>query len=429
MTLLLVLGLLLLWSVTKDPRSAPGYVFGIGVIITIPGVLSIDFLPLGLGLLASGCALTLASASVKFPAKIVLPLSVIAAVHALPLFIAYGHQGFATNSSLVTIIVAGFVLATGLPVLSDGRQAQAILNIFFRATVLSVASMLVTLALEFLGGMRAPVVGTITSTLQQTVPIRFPFTTYLGKTSFSAGQTFDRWTGLAREPGMMALYCLVALVIAFLWTHGRCLIIAVLMLSAGVLATGSTTGMAIFFACLLLLFSYRLSAKLGLGGRWIHALTIVASIALVPLAEELIGLLLQDKQTRDNPSFSSRTADVDEGLRALSEAPFLGTEPSGQSFSLVGGIAQLGIFYPVLVFLFFIAICRVSRWKYEVTLLAVGVFLTFALTQPAMSSFTPLLVTLAVAYSATVNTRGLDGNSVVADVSAKACDPHGHAPS
>lgn len=400
MLVLVFVTLLAAVLISRRGASTPGFLLGAASLLISPSLSEAQYQAVGFLLIGVAFLLAATKRTLRLSPGVVAIMGVFAALHFLPVVVTLVSLGYAPEGELYSAAIA-FALAVAVtPILSDRDYSYAAAKLFVTANVLMAASALATLVLNRTLGIGTRYeFGNPLSNYGTPVPLDFPLTTSLGSTQFfiAAFGEIDRWTGLAREPGMAAVYCLISLIIVqsvrnfpFRWT-------STIVLALGVLGTGSTSGILIFFVVVILILAYGAVRNYPLY-RFLLSLCIVSGLFVFSAAVLSFARgVIEEKEQRDSVSYSDRMADVESGLQALEQSPWLGIGLDGQSFSLIGGIAKWGLGYPILVAVFISLVVRVTWPNRAVAIGGGGLFLVFLTTQPALGSFAAFVMMGAVA--------------------------------
>jgi hypothetical protein len=230
-------------------------------------------------------------------------------------------------------------------------------------------------------------------------PVYFPFTTTVSQAQF-LGITIPRFTGIGREPGWMALYCIFAFfLVRRIFPKRR---VPQLLLLVGLAGTVSTAGFGVFVGSFALALFLRRRAStpgfamLRTGWYFVLAGGAVWLILFAPV------LGVSAKGSLNAVSAFERTTSTNAGVNALLTNPF----PGGQEAAAVGGvnlvatIAAYGVIYSAAILLAVLGPLRSYPHKRALLTLLSPIAITLLAAQPPRdSTWVYCLVILAVAIT------------------------------
>jgi hypothetical protein len=289
-------------------------------------------------------------------------------------------------------------VAAAAVVLADERRRRIVAKLFAAAVLAACLSCVVTLALWLVQGVGSGVVGqTPVGADQLQQPVYFPFTVCFGQLT-TGGLTIPRLTGIAREPGWMAMYAAFTFFLLPRIGWGRWRIVALF----GLLATGSTAGFGVF--AIVLAFEVFLRRRESLAPftdyvRRLVGLAVMAGSVWVALYAPVFGL--EAKGARDQYSVDARQAATSAGWEALKSSPL-----GGNSTQVVGGvnliaaIAAAGLPF-VLCVLAALLLPRVSHRARHLTSAPIAILVLTLLTSQPPQDSTWVFVCALMVYAVT----------------------------
>lgn len=390
--ILLFGGLLMVLLASKKPKSLSPVIVLVGMLFSRPNIWGEQYSNIGLVLfsLAAIIAVVQDQGKFKFADREFRPLQspllwVVAAY--LWLILRANYKGLETLSQFTggLLVTAGCVLAV-LMVAADRARRLLLAKGFVAIVALCCLSYVVTAVLWAATGVGSGVLASIQiGAWPQPQPVYFPFTTTVSTQSV-LGYQLPRFVGIGREPGWMALYGAVAmLLLPLLGWHQRVL---KLLLVVGVCGTLSTAGFGILFVCLA--FDYMLNgrSRTRFEGviRFSFGLLLVAFAGWVAFYAPVLGIGAKGEQ--NGISLSERTIATDLGIWALNNDPFsggLGADKVG-AVNLIAAIAAYGVPFSLAVGLGTISPLRFHPNRRLLAPLLVALFLTLLTSQPALDS-------------------------------------------
>ncbi len=320
-----------------------------------------------------------------------------------------------------TPLITGLVLTSGVVaaaavVLADASRRRWAA----RAFVILIAAMCTSYVLSLLCwavfGLRS---GQITSfqvwDTGTPQPVYAPFTTTVAELTV-LGIPLPRFSGLGREPGLMAMYIGFAVFLAARlgWTHLRLRLVLV----AGLLGTLSTAG----FGVLLVVLAYDVflrarGERSQLHNRCVQALGVLALGASVWLAVFAPVFGLSAKADMNTMSLTERSTVTSAGLRELASLSLVGGNSAGANaaISLVAAIAPLGLLFSLLVTAVLWMPMRTHTQRDLAVAPVAVLFLTLLTAQPSLdSTWVYVLVLLAYGVTQRDSEPGDDGSPVPA---------------
>jgi len=103
MTLVVLIGVYLTWSIIRRPNASPGYLVGTALLFLSPSVLSIDYQPVGYFLLVLGAVLAIGLGAASIGRGVAVVLFLLLALHGLLPAIRLIVEGYATSSSILQL--------------------------------------------------------------------------------------------------------------------------------------------------------------------------------------------------------------------------------------------------------------------------------------------------------------------------------------
>jgi hypothetical protein len=300
-------------------------------------------------------------------------------------------QGYITTG--LTVLAAGVVLA--------GRERRQIVGRGFVWLVLAVcASYAVTVLYWLVMGIGSGAIATfaISSEINSAV-LYFPLTP-TSATQTVQGVTFPRLTGIGREPGWMAIYAGIALL---LWPRvGKPKLLGRAILVLGLLGTISTAGFGVFAVVLILTWIANPSPMGDAFTRLVGFTFKVGFLAVAAwVAYNAPVLGFSAKGGLNEVSLTERSNATAVGLEALTASPLGGVHSGVQdSINLVASLAPNGLPFFLIVtaiFLLPLASRRIRAGAFGPLMM---IYLTLLLSQPANdSTFVFILAGLACVLS------------------------------
>lgn len=287
-------------------------------------------------------------------------------------------QGAVTTALTVTAV--GFVLA------SPSRRRLVGKGFVYLVLALCV-SYTITFAVWVALGIGALPVATfqIRDSAEAVASVFFPFTPSFGVQGVF-GVQIPRFTGLGREPGWMALYCGLALL---LWPRvGKPRLLGQFVLVVGLLGTVSTAGFGGFVVVVIVAWIMRRPSR---GDAFTNYIALVGKLSCLAGAiwiaffAPVLGLGAKDEMNA--VSLNDRTTATQAGLDALVTSPLGGVGTGLQeSINLIASIAPFGVPFGLLVIaaLFLPRLGHPS--KHMTTAPIALIFITLLLSQPAGDS-------------------------------------------
>lgn len=127
--------------------------------------------------------------------------------------------------------------------------------------------------------------------------------------------------GIFREPGVFALYCLIALIIVLFYNKNEKLDVKkIIILSISIISTFSTAG---FITLALLFIIYILFSSINIKKKFI-ALIVILPFLILTINSPILKKTLFDKIEYRNGSFVSRTSSILINLKGFSQNPLVG---------------------------------------------------------------------------------------------------------
>jgi hypothetical protein len=286
------------------------------------------------------------------------------------------------TGGLVSITCMLAVLIT----VTNRDRALVLAKLFAGLMVASCASYAVTLIIWLVAGFGNAQIGAIVvGSWPLPEAVYFPFTTTVARSHF-LGLTVPRFTGIGREPGWMALYCVfVFFLLRQVFPKRR---VARLLVLVGLIGTVSTAGFGVFVGCfaLAMFLGRRAStpARAMLRTGWY---LLLGSIALwLILFAPVLGVAA--KGQLNAVSLSERTTSTNAGITALVTNPF----PGGLEASTVGGlnlistVAAYGLLFSATVLAAILGPLRTHPHKRALLTLLTPIAITLIAAQPPRDS-------------------------------------------
>lgn len=296
-------------------------------------------------------------------------------------------QGLATVAQFSEglLLTAGAVLAV-LIVAADPTRRILLAKGFVGIVLLCCMSYIVTAAMWATSGLGSGVLTSIQiGAWPEPQPIYLPFTTTVSTQSVLNFQ-LPRFAGIGREPGWMALYGAVALLmLPLIGWHRTALKLTLLI---GVCATVSTAGFGVLIVCLALNFMLSGESRGRFKGvlRLVFGLFLLALAAWIAFYAPVLGIGVKGEQ--NGISLSERTVATNAGLWALANAPFAGGVGADKigAVNLVAAVAAYGVPFSIAMGFATVAPLRLHPSKRRLAPLFAAVFLTLLTSQPALDS-------------------------------------------
>ncbi|MHA7282225.1 hypothetical protein [Arthrobacter sp. TMS2-4] len=382
-------GLALLMVAAKKPDAVSTALVLASLPFLRPNVLSVHYAVVGSALCLTAAVIAFAGSNgrLRLPRPYVIVSLCVGAIYLWLLVhttifgtVAVSQIVSGTFTTAVTTAATGFVLASPI-------RRRAIGKGFVYVILALSASYVVTLMVWAALGVGALPITTFPISLNGTGigTIFFPFTPSYGVLNV-LDTRMPRFTGLGREPGWMALYCGLALL---LWPRvGKPRRLGQLILVAGLLGTLSTAGFGAFAVVLLIAWIMRKPRGGDLFTHYIGFLfkaALLAGAAWVAIYAPILGL--EAKGSLNSVSLSERAIATSAGVRALTEAPF-GGAPTGvqDSINLIAVIAPLGLPFSLLVVAALVLPAIGHQAKHVTVAPIMLIFVTLLLSQPAGDS-------------------------------------------
>jgi hypothetical protein len=292
------------------------------------------------------------------------------------------------RSSLFTIVV----IAAGLLVLGPQWTIKWFLRFLIAVVLVLSASQLATSLLLVLGISLGPYASIPAG--QYLALVHFPLTVDVGQILLG-GTNVERFAGLGREPGWMAMWAAIAW---FVWPLvGRPRWWGRVILLAGILAPISTAGFGVFVIVLAVSFVARPIA--GRSPLFVYARTVTATVLLgaaawVAVFAPVFGLAA--KSTLTATSLDVRNTATASGLDAISRLS-LGDVGAPGSINLVAAVAEHGWPFSVLILLALLSPLITARSPVRILPSLLVIVLTLLLAQPIDGSPFPWLIVVALA--------------------------------
>jgi hypothetical protein len=293
-------------------------------------------------------------------------------------------KGFATT--VLTVAAAGVILG-------DAQRRRFVARVFVGAVVAIGASYIVTVMIWRILGVGALTIGSVEINDGAIATVVAPFTVTFGSLDVF-GTSVPRLTGIGREPGWMALYAGIALLLMPSVTRVRWW--KLLCLGAALLGTISTGGFGAFVVVVMVVWLVRR----GRGDLFVSYVGFLVKLALlaggiwVAVFAPIVGFAAKGDLNAE--SLSDRSSSTQAGIDAITAHPFGGVvETSQTAINLVAAIAPFGIqfFLITTAAILLPMVLPRARGAFAVAGLA---YLTFLLSQPApAATFVFLLVGLA----------------------------------
>jgi len=307
------------------------------------------------------------------------------------------------------IVTTSGTLAAASLVLGEPKRRRFVVRSFVWIVLAMSASYVITALIWAVIGVGSAAVATFQINTNAPATVYFPFTVTFGSTGV-LGQSVPRFTGLGREPGWMALYAGSALL---LWpTLYRPRVLPALILLAGLLGTTSTAGFGALVVVLVGAWLIRPNTRGDMFTRYVAVLfklTLLAGAVYLAIYAPVLGFAA--KGDVNAVSLGERSTATQAGIQSLSSS-LVGGDDSGiqNSINLIAALAPFGLpFFALVTLAIFLPLRRQPGASRSLPV-AVLVFITLLLSQPAAAStFAFMLIgiaTLAAKDHATLTPSG-----------------------
>lgn len=379
-----------------------------------PNVLGVSYSQLGMALLAVAALLSIGhdvrNRREEPNDQVFRSLLITVALVAASYFITLGiTANSATASGRFTVVAQGgaisviSLLAFAI-VLRDRSRRLTVARGFLFMILATSCSYVLTAGLWLVGGVGSSLLTTLPVGAFGDLSIYMPLTPTVSSLNVF-GQELPRFTGIGREPGWMAMYCVVAffLLSSVLRKTRWWMYVA---LAVGLLGTVSTAGFGVGLAMLAYSMFIRprsYSSPLSAYLRQVAGLAALGAAVWYAIYAPNLGL--NAKQGTNALSYDERITSIRRGGEALADLRIFGDLGPG-SITLIGSIASLGLLY-VLVILAAFLVPRIGHPHRSLTTAPVlTVVVTLLLSQPVGDAVWPFgLVMLTYAVTA-IDRRG-----------------------
>lgn len=386
-------------AVLRSPAIPAGLMLA-SVVLLRPGLFGEAVAPAGLALVLAALVAAFARREHQAPRRqpavtVLVALVALAYLWLLLRGAVIGSSGDNQNLLQDLALTVGSV-AAGAAVLADPPVRRAVGRGFVVLVAVVCASWVVTALWWAVAGIGTGQIGSISVGYAGVQPLYLPFTVGYGDYDVF-GTSVPRLAGLGREAGWMAMYCAAAFFMAGAVGYRSRVLKALLL--AGLVGTLSTAGFGVFVVVWTVDAFLRGRGRIAPIGmlRQIVGLGVMAGAAWLALDAPVLGV--SAKEDANGTSLTERQDATDAGLRALTGHPWGGTGSEKEAgINLISDVAVNGLPFVVLVTAALLLPTLWTRGRGAGGAVALVVFLTMLLSQPAAASSWAFLL-VALAYS------------------------------
>jgi hypothetical protein len=300
--------------------------------------------------------------------------------------LALMHSYYSLSQALKGAVAVLVVVGATAIVCAELAMEQRVIKLFIGVIGVLCASAVVTYVMLLAGGVVS--LGQVPNyAYQSSVDLSAPFTVTTAEVQV-LGRLLPRFLGIAREPGLMQGFIVGAyfLLGRVGWDRRRWLKV---VLAAGLLATLSTTGIAVFVIAWLVWFA------LGGGLRQRGAMTLGRLIFLMSAFTAGVWAVLNLPVLGLTAKSGVNAASVDDrynngvrGLAALLQQPLGGLPGTDQnsSINLIAAISMIGALGFLVVIAAFWLPLTVSAHRRTAIAVVLPLFITTLLSEPTLDS-------------------------------------------